>query len=195
MDGGNVISAYVEITFDNKDNRIPIDKEEVTLRRSIGAKKDEYFLDNKHIKKHEVMNLLESAGFSKSNPYYIIQQGKVNAIALMNATERFELLKEVAGTRVYDERRAESIAIIEETNQRRLNINSLLNDINLKLQKLEGEKEELKKYQQLDKDRRSLEFIIFEKELKKTNLRLETIESKRQKKSLKEQLLYTIKLY
>lgn len=27
--------------------------------------------------KNDVMNLLESAGFSRSNPYYIVKQGKV----------------------------------------------------------------------------------------------------------------------
>lgn len=95
-----------------------VDKEEVRLRRTIGLKKDEYFLDAKHItwvaftlfcmyiwqricwlssaffslhyvvklyqkhnylfcRKTEVMNLLESAGFSRSNPYYVVQQGKV----------------------------------------------------------------------------------------------------------------------
>jgi hypothetical protein len=27
--------------------------------------------------KEDVMNLLETAGFSRSNPYYIVQQGKV----------------------------------------------------------------------------------------------------------------------
>lgn len=27
--------------------------------------------------KSEVMNLLESAGFSRANPYYVVQQGKV----------------------------------------------------------------------------------------------------------------------
>lgn len=30
-------------------------------------------------RKTDVSNLLESAGFSKSNPYYIVQQGKVRA--------------------------------------------------------------------------------------------------------------------
>ncbi len=53
------------------------------LRRSIGLKKDEYYLDKKHVTKHDVINLLESAGFSRSNPYYIVQQGRVNSIALM----------------------------------------------------------------------------------------------------------------
>lgn len=28
-------------------------------------------------RKNDVMNLLESAGFSRSNPYYIVKQGKV----------------------------------------------------------------------------------------------------------------------
>jgi len=40
--------------------------------------------------------LLESAGFSKSNPYYIVQQGKVNALCLSKDEERLQLLKEVS---------------------------------------------------------------------------------------------------
>ena len=40
--GMSVMSAYVEMVFDNSDNRIPIEREDVTLRRSIGLKKDEY---------------------------------------------------------------------------------------------------------------------------------------------------------
>ncbi|MEQ2197484.1 hypothetical protein XENOCAPTIV_030129, partial [Xenoophorus captivus] len=59
---------------------LQIDKEEVSLRRVIGAKKDQYFLDKKMVTyvllKNDVMNLLESAGFSRSNPYYIVKQGK-----------------------------------------------------------------------------------------------------------------------
>jgi len=29
------------------------------------------------VRKSDVMNLLESAGFSRSNPYYVVKQGKV----------------------------------------------------------------------------------------------------------------------
>lgn len=47
------------------------------LRRVIGAKKDQYFLNKKVVPRSDVMNLLESAGFSRSNPYYIVKQGKV----------------------------------------------------------------------------------------------------------------------
>lgn len=63
--------------FDNSDNRFPTGRDEVILRRTIGLKKDEYSLDKKSASKADVMNLLESAGFSKSNPYYIVPQGRV----------------------------------------------------------------------------------------------------------------------
>ncbi|KAI8573366.1 hypothetical protein RHMOL_Rhmol01G0271500 [Rhododendron molle] len=113
--GHQVLSAFVEIVFDNTDNRIPVDKEEVRLRRTIGLKKDEYFLDGKHITKTEVTNLLESAGFSRSNPYYVVQQGKIASLTLMKDSERLDLLKEIGGTRVYEERRRESLKIMQET--------------------------------------------------------------------------------
>lgn len=56
---------------------LQIEKDEIVLRRVIGAKKDQYFLNKKMVPRSDVMNLLESAGFSRSNPYYIVKQGKV----------------------------------------------------------------------------------------------------------------------
>lgn len=73
-----IVSAYVEIIFDNSDNRLPIDEKEVALRRQIGFKKDQYYLNKKMVTRSDVMNVLESAGFSRSNPYYIVKQGRVN---------------------------------------------------------------------------------------------------------------------
>ncbi|CAN6816217.1 unnamed protein product [Brassica oleracea] len=113
--GHQVGSAFVEIVFDNSDNRIPVDKDEIRLRRAIGLKKDEYFLDGKHITKNEVMDLLESAGFSRSNPYYVVQQGKIASLTMMKDSERLDLLKEIGGTRVYEEKRCESLKIMQDT--------------------------------------------------------------------------------
>ncbi|KAI5667157.1 hypothetical protein M9H77_17010 [Catharanthus roseus] len=155
--GHQVTSAFVEIVFDNSDNRIPVDKEEVRLRRTIGQKKDQYFLDGKHITSTEVMNLLESAGFSRSNPYYVVQQGKIASLTLMKDSERLDLLKEIGGTRVYDERRSES--------NKRKQIIHVVQYLDERLRELDEEKEELRKYQQLDKQRKSLEYTIFDKEL------------------------------
>lgn len=72
-------------------------------------------MNRKRVQRSEVVSLLESAGFSKSNPYYICQQGKVAHLCVMKDKDRLNLLKEVAGTTVYEERRSESIKILEET--------------------------------------------------------------------------------
>lgn len=85
-----LIYPAVEIVFDNSDNRFPTGHDEVVIRRTIGLKKDEYSLDRKSASKADVMNLLESAGFSKSNPYYIVPQGRVSTSSftpLVHCTE------------------------------------------------------------------------------------------------------------
>lgn len=178
--GPRVVSAFVEIIFDNSDNRIPIDREDVSIRRVIGAKKDSYYLDKKHVTKSDVMNLLESAGFSRSNPYYIVKQGKINQLALSPDSQRLKLLREVAGTRVYDERKEESRGILKETEGKRDKIDEMLGYIEERLNSLEEEKEELKAYQEWDKMRRSLEYTIHDKELRDTREKLERLEEARQ---------------
>ncbi|KAL1348062.1 hypothetical protein AAHE18_07G051900 [Arachis hypogaea] len=181
--GHQVVSAFVEIVFDNSDNRIPVDKEEVRLRRTIGLKKDEYFLDGKHITKTEVMNLLESAGFSRSNPYYVVQQGKISSLTLMKDSERLDLLKEIGGTRVYEERRRESLKIMQETGNKRKQIIQVVQYLDERLKELDEEKEELRKYQQLDKQRKSLEYAIYSKEVQDAQQKLMEIEEARAKVS------------
>lgn len=177
--GKHVMSAYVEIVFDNSDGRLPVDDAEVVLRRTIGVKKDEFFLNRKHITKSDVIHLLESAGFSRSNPYYIVQQGKVNALAVMKETERLELLKEVAGTKVYEDRRLESLKILQETQSRREKIQEVVSYIEERLHELEEEKEELREYQQLDREQRALEYTMHDKELQAVRVEIEAMDHRR----------------
>ncbi|KAL7027749.1 hypothetical protein ACKWTF_005564 [Chironomus riparius] len=177
--GQRLGSAYVEIIFDNSDNRVPIDKEEISLKRVIGAKKDQYFLNKKNVPRSEVVNLLESAGFSNSNPYYIVKQGKINQMATAPDAHRLKLLREVAGTRVYDERKEESKNILKDTDSKVEKITEFLKTIEERLKTLEEEKEELKEYQKWDKLRRMLEYIIYETELKDNRKQLEELENHR----------------
>lgn len=127
----------------------------------------------------EVVNLLESAGFSNSNPYYIVKQGKINQMATAPDAHRLKLLREVAGTRVYDERKEESMNILRETEGKLEKITEFLQTIEDRLKTLEEEKEELKEYQKWDKARRTLEYIIHETELKETRKALDDLDGQR----------------
>ncbi|KAL9099203.1 MAG: hypothetical protein Q9163_005268, partial [Psora crenata] len=178
--GAAVMSAFVEIIFDNSDDRFPTGKPELILRRTIGIKKDEYSLDRKNATKTDVMHLLESAGFSRSNPYYIVPQGRVTALTNMKDAERLNLLKEVAGTQVYEARRTESLKIMSETKNKREKINELLEYIEERLSELEEEKEELKDYQEKDRERRCLQYTIDHREQTAIANELENLAEQRQ---------------
>ncbi|CAK1364631.1 unnamed protein product [Cercospora beticola] len=177
--GSAVMSAYVELIFDNSDERFPTNTPEVILRRTIGQKKDEYSLNRKNTTKQEVLSLLESAGFSRSNPYYIVPQGRVTAITNMKDQERLNMLKEVAGTGVYESRRAESFKIMEETKQKRAKIDDLLEHIRGRLGELEEEKEELRQFQEKDRERRCLEYTIHHKEQERLEEQIARIDDDR----------------
>ncbi|CAO3634436.1 unnamed protein product [Cunninghamella echinulata] len=178
--GAATISAYVEIIFDNADHKFPIDKPEVTLRRSIGLSLDEYSLDGKNITKTDVKNLFESAGLSSANPYYVVPQGRINSLTVAKDKDRLELLKDIAGTSVYEEKRKESIKIMQETDAKQAKITELLNYIQERLSELEEEKEELSQFQNLDAERRALEYTIFMREQMDTNNKLDDLNTTRQ---------------
>ena len=97
---------------------------------------------------------MESAGFSRSNPYYIVKQGKIAELATATDLARLKLLREVAGTRVYDDKKQESLKLLEDTKEKMEKSVKLLEFMNKRLETLESEKEELKEYQKYDKLRR-----------------------------------------
>lgn len=116
----------------------------------------------------------------------------------MKDSERLDLLKEIGGTRVYEERRRESLKIMQdtgksfllfcflnfwffifyvycyrcyyhvffrETGNKRKQIIQVVQYLDERLKELDEEKEELRKYQQFDKQRKSLEYAIYNKEV------------------------------
>lgn len=177
--GAAAMSAYVEVTFDNSSGRVPIEGDEVTLRRAIGAKKDEFFVQRRRVTKREVEGLLENAGFSRANPYYIVQQGKVSALCVARDEDRLALLKEVGGAGVYETKRAEAAKTLEETAVKRASIKGVLAAIDARLQELEGEKEELQRYERLDREHRALQYALHDGELQRARSALEGLDGER----------------
>ena len=80
----------VELLIDNKSHRFPIEKDQISIMKVYDTKegKEEIIINQKRLLKSD---LLEGAGFMKSNPYYIIQQGKINQILNCTDEEYFDI--------------------------------------------------------------------------------------------------------
>jgi len=183
-----VVSAFVEIVFDNEDGRFPINEKLISIKRMIGAKKDEYFINQKQTTKRELNSVLESAGISKFNQHFIVPQGQIAQRVQERDNERLQLIKEIAGTRVYDQNRAESTKLMSDADNKREKVQSIIDYFKERLEELEAEKEELAKFEQLDKKRRCIEFKIYDGEKERTQAQLDEIrrsEGKQDKKNEK----------
>ena len=173
---GTVMSAYVEIVFDNTDRRFPIAKDEVSIRRTIGLKKDDYSLDNKSATRSDIMNLLESAGFSRSNPYYIVPQGRITALTNSKDSERLALLKEVSGAKVFETKLKESMKEMNNSNYKKQRIDETLHSVDERISDLQIESKDLKEFQGLEKSKKIFEFNLFDRELNDLNTQVESID-------------------
>ena len=164
--GPQPINAFVEIIFDNSDGRFPLESEEVTIRRVIGSKKDQFFINGKLASsKSEIQGDLETAGLSCSNPYYIVKQGQINHIASCTASRRLKVIKEVAGAGVYEEKMVKAEQQLVITNNMIDEIEENLKNIRNKLEQLTEENEALEEYRKADRQKRALEFTILEADI------------------------------
>jgi structural maintenance of chromosome 3 (chondroitin sulfate proteoglycan 6) len=137
-----------------------------------------------------VNNLLESAGFSASNPYYIVRQSRVAEISQQKPEEIWQIIKDVAGAKVYETRSAESNKLLENANKDIKKIDESLAEIDSTLKDLESEHSELLEYQAKDKQRRALEYSILERESTEAAEGLKRIEQERGQDSEKAKDVY-----
>ena len=175
---GTIMSAYVEVVFDNTDKRFPIGKDEISIRRTIGLKKDDYSLDGKSATRSDVMHLLESAGFSRSNPYYIVPQGRITSLTNSKDHERLLLLKEVSGANVFENKLKESMKEMAQSEMKCQRIDEALQNIQERINDLQIESADLKDFQHLEKQKKILEFNIFDREINELNESIEELSSR-----------------
>jgi len=183
--GQAVLTAYVEVVLDNTDRRIPVENDQVAIRRLIGVKKDDWLLDGKHATKAEIFGLLEGAGFAKTSPYYIVQQGKVSELTLMTDAQRLGLLKDISGAGVFDERRAESVRLMEDTAVRQSRAEALIGEISGKLAALENEQRELRECEDLESQKRTLDYVLADREWRAAQDRINELRARHDEASAK----------
>lgn len=83
-------------------------------------------------------------------------------------TYRLKLLREVAGIKMYDERKFKYLVLFKDSEEKIVKIRESYRTKEEQLSRLEKEKEKLKQYQLDDQIRRALEYVI-QKTLKAEN--------------------------
>ena len=76
-------------------------------------------VDDKSYSQRQFQIILDDIGYPFTNPYHIIEQGKISEVAAMSPNELLELLKMAAGIKKYEQRIALAKKNIEKSLEER----------------------------------------------------------------------------
>lgn len=108
---------------------------------------------------------------------------QITHLTNMKDADRLNLLKDVAGTKVYETRRADSLRIMQETDEKKAKIDETLTYIQDRLAELQEERSELNDFREKDKERRSLEYTLHQRDANDVITRLDDLVIRRKEEA------------
>ncbi len=179
--------ASVTLVFDNKDHYLPLDYDEVELKRRVYRDgTNEYYLNNKKVRLKDISNLLLDGGIAKES-FNIISQGKIESIINSKANDRRGIIEEAAGVLKYKRRKEEAIKKLEKTKNNVDRVNDIISELENQINPLKEAKEKAITYKKCKKDLESIEIALITEEI--TNINYEYQKEKEKIELLNKELL------
>ncbi len=138
--------AWVAITLDNSDHKLPVEYEEVTVtRRVYRSGESEYLINGRACRLKDVHELFYDTGIGKEG-YSIIGQGQIDKILSGRPEERRELFDEAAGIVKFKRRKMAAQKKLEDEHANLLRVNDILSELSRQLEPMEAQAEKAKVY-------------------------------------------------
>jgi len=148
--------AEVSITLDNAAHWLPLDYEEITIRRRLyRSGESEYRVNGARMRARDIAEILTKGGLSRDT-YVVIGQGLVDAALSLRPIERRSLFEAAAGISGYQSRKEEALRRLEETRLNLVRINDILTEIAPHLARLQAQAQRAEEHTLLTRDLKEL---------------------------------------
>ena len=138
--------AYVAITLDNSDHKLPTDYKEVTVARRIyRSGETEYLMNGSSCRLRDIHELFYDTGIGKEG-YSIIGQGQIDKILSDKPEDRRELFDEAVGIVKFKRRKDMTLKKLASEKDNLLRINDILAELERQVPTLEKQSEKAKVY-------------------------------------------------
>ena len=170
--------AYVMLTLDNSDHRLPIDYDEVTVgRRVYRSGESEYLLNGAACRLKDITDLFTDTGIGKEG-YSIIGQGQIEKVLSSKPEDRRELFDEAAGIGKYKKRKNITEKNLEEERKNLVRVSDILAEIEKRLPPLEKQSKDAREYLGIYEQLKKLEANLFIIENDKIRSLVDEVEGK-----------------
>ena len=164
--------AEVEMTFDNSDNVLNIEFQEVTIKRKIYRTGESgYFINNVPCRLKDIIELFMDTGIGRDG-YSIIGQGRIDEILSAKSEDRRHIFEEAAGIVKYRARKEETEKKLEQTKLNLIRINDILLEIETTIGPLKEQSDKAKKYLELRENLKNIEIGLILSKIDSTKQKL-----------------------
>lgn len=141
--------AEVDLYFNNDDGILPIEYNEVCVtRRLYRSGESEYLINKQPCRKRDIRDLFLDTGVGMS-AYSFIEQGRVEALLQAKPAERRLVIEEAAGISKYKQRRKETLARLDRTNQYLFRVNDVVEEIEKNVRRVSRQASSARRWQKL----------------------------------------------
>jgi len=173
--------AIAEVRLDNGDGTLSRaqvvnaagtekvgDVSEISIRRRVKETEDNYYsyyyLNDRSVNLSDIQDLLAQAGVTPEG-YNVVMQGDVTGIINMTATERREIVDEIAGVAEFDAKKEDALAELEVVQERIDEAELRIEEKETRLDQLADERETALEYRNLREEKQEYEGYLKAAEL------------------------------
>ncbi|KAK1442597.1 structural maintenance of chromosomes protein 3 [Babesia gibsoni] len=129
-----ITKATVTVVLDNKSHPSPLPDAyrkmpEVTITRQIAiGGRNRYFLNGHPSTPKAIADFFQCARMNVNNPRFLIMQGRVTKVVNMKPKELLAMIEEASGTRIYENKRAAAVKLMQRKNQKLEEISKIMEE-------------------------------------------------------------------
>lgn len=139
----------VSIFFDNSNKVFPSDEEFIKISRIVKQTgQSVYKINDKRHTRQQILDLLSVAKIDPEG-YNIILQGDIDKFVEMSSIERRQVIEEIAGISVYEDKKQKAIRELEKVGEKLREADILLTERKTHLDELKVDRDQALKYKEL----------------------------------------------
>jgi chromosome segregation protein len=138
--------AEVSLIFDNRDNILPIDYQEVNVTRKVfRSGESQYIINGAHCRLKDIRDLFMDTGIGIDG-YSMIGQGKIDSILSNKKDDRRQIFDEASEIVKFKNRKNEAVKKLNNTEENLIRVNDIVSELESRVEPLRKEKEKASKY-------------------------------------------------
>jgi len=162
-------TASVTLVLDNQDHYLPMDFDEISIKRRLYRDgTNEFFINNEKVRLKDVSDLLVDSGIAKES-FNIIGQGKIEEILSNKASDRRVIFEEASGVLKYKKRKEEALRKLDRTHDNMNRVSDIIKELEVQIEPLKEQKHKALEYLNLADELKDIEVALITSDITNIN--------------------------